>query len=376
MVNPAQRTATPKDSGHRPIRVTFVMEAALGHVTFLEHLQAKTAERSDIEATWIPLAPEPQGIIEGLPPFSRVWTLRASIRARRLMSRQRGHPDVLFFHTVSPSLFAGRWIAQIPTVISIDATPMNVDEVGEAYNHPPGSRTVEAIKQRLWTRRFRSAQALVAWSKWVERSLLDDYGIDSRRVLVQSPGTPIDRPQATPGVKADPVRLLFVGGAFSRKGGVELLNAFRQLDHRCELDLVTSEDLRGLPPRVRLHRGLTTESPVLRDLYKRAHIFVLPTKADTWGHAVVEAMAAGLPVVTTSVGALGEIVTPDHDGLTVEPGNDKELAATLRSLVSSPELRGRLGRAARQTAETRFDAQVNLAKILDTVASCARPCIN
>jgi glycosyltransferase involved in cell wall biosynthesis len=73
--------------------------------------------------------------------------------------------------------------------------------------------------------------------------------------------------------------------------------------------------------------------------------------------AVIEAMMHGLPVITTRVGALPEIITDQVNGELIEPGNVSQLAWALEKLLTDPELRARYGRAARQKYESDLTAQ-------------------
>jgi glycosyltransferase involved in cell wall biosynthesis len=123
-----------------------------------------------------------------------------------------------------------------------------------------------------------------------------------------------------------------------------------------ELDIVTRDDVpEGYGARV--HRA-EPNSPLLRELYARADLFVLPTRAECFGIAVVEAMASGLPVIFSDVGAARDIVDDGSTGWLIEPS----APALARALEQALENRARLpemGRAARQVAVTRFDGKRN-----------------
>ena len=158
----------------------------------------------------------------------------------------------------------------------------------------------------------------MSWSEWAKESLVRDYGVAPDRVRVIPPGAApayfeVGRERLAQAVRdgAGPVRLLFVGGAFARKGGPEQLEATRGARARqCELHVVTGSDV-ALPPdasHVHVHRGLTANSPELLALFRDADLFVLPSHADCLAVVLMEATAAALPVITTSVGALGEAV--------------------------------------------------------------------
>jgi len=77
-------------------------------------------------------------------------------------------------------------------------------------------------------------------------------------------------------------------------------------------------------------------------------------------------MAAGVPVVASSVGGIPELIDPEETGLLVPPGDDAALASSLRRLLDDAELRGRMGTRARETARARF-SHVRVADELSAV---------
>jgi glycosyltransferase involved in cell wall biosynthesis len=78
---------------------------------------------------------------------------------------------------------------------------------------------------------------------------------------------------------------------------------------------------------------------------ERCTAFVLPSRSEPFGIAVVEALAAGAPVVASRVGGIPEIITDGHNGLLVPPENPAALADALRTILSAPDLRSRLSEA-------------------------------
>jgi glycosyltransferase involved in cell wall biosynthesis len=85
-----------------------------------------------------------------------------------------------------------------------------------------------------------------------------------------------------------------------------------------------------------------------------ADIFTLPSRSEAFPNAVLEAMAAGLPIVASAVGGICELLDHDRTGLLVPAGDADALASGLQDLMSDPERAGRLGAAARLAAETRY----------------------
>lgn len=86
-------------------------------------------------------------------------------------------------------------------------------------------------------------------------------------------------------------------------------------------------------------------------------VFALPSLAEGFGIALLEAMAAGLPSVASDVGGVRELLEPETSGLLATPGDAIALAGSMRRLLSSASLRSRLGSAAREVARRRFPAR-------------------
>src|SRR4051794_2963370 len=118
------------------VKAAFVFEQTLGHVTYYRNLRGITERQSSLAPTWVPI-----GFSDGLPEralplIGQNWSVQASWKARRAVTNlmRAGSPDVLFFHTQVTSLFSTDIMRRVPTVISLDATPINFDEVGAHYN--------------------------------------------------------------------------------------------------------------------------------------------------------------------------------------------------------------------------------------------------
>jgi glycosyltransferase involved in cell wall biosynthesis len=107
----------------------------------------------------------------------------------------------------------------------------------------------------------------------------------------------------------------------------------------------------GLDGRVHL-AGQRHDVPAL---LARSDVFVLSSRSEGLPMSVLEAMAAGLPVVASSVGGLAELVVDGETGMLVPPGDPGSLAGALRRLIDDHELRHELGAAARARAQDSFD---------------------
>jgi glycosyltransferase involved in cell wall biosynthesis len=175
-------------------------------------------------------------------------------------------------------------------------------------------------------------------------------GVDVARARRARPGDP------------GPLRVLAVGRLRAPKDFRTLVRAVAALGpHACRV-LVAGEgpdrpllaaeiDALGLRGRV----VLAGERHDVARLLAYAHVFVLPSRSEGHPVSVLEAMAAGVPVVASRVGGIPEQVADGETGLLVEPGDVDGLAAALRRLAADPALRRRLGEAGRARAEEAFD---------------------
>jgi len=129
-------------------------------------------------------------------------------------------------------------------------------------------------------------------------------------------------------------------------------------------------------PVAHRHRGIRFVGPLVGDAlataYREADLFVLPSRAETYGMVVTEALARGVPVIATRVGgvpeAMGTAPGGALPGMLVPPEDPAALAAALRAWLTEPDVRERLRAAARQRRETLpawSDTANRLAAVLD-----------
>lgn len=202
--------------------------------------------------------------------------------------------------------------------------------------------------------------AVVTTSGWSRRWLVEHYGLDPARVQVATPGVDIADP--APGTESGG-ELLCVAAVQPAKGQdvlVDALAMLTDLDWRCTLvgsldvapDLVdelhkTAADT-GIADRLVLTGALPHDG--VRAAYARADLLVLPSRGETYGMVVTEALAHGLPVVASAVGGVPEALGHGDDGtvpgLLVRPGEPEALAGALRLWLEDQHRRQRLRRSA------------------------------
>lgn len=266
---------------------------------------------------------------------------------------------------------------RVPVLYSTDCTPKLLHRFDPHYEISVGRSATKRYLRNFLLRQFlRRVTWVNAWTGWAARSLRNDYGVPDSRIKVLPPGVDVsfwrpahrfDGHRAANSIHQLP-RVLFVGGDFERKGGDLLLDVYRnRLRGVAEIDLVTRGWNRDPGPGVTVHVGLHPNDPRLRALYQRADIFVLPTRADCFSMAALEAMASGVPVIICPVGGLAELFDSGRQGFFVQPDNGRDLAQAILTLVGDGSRRQAMGFAARALAVSRYNAAINTRMLFETL---------
>lgn len=156
-----------------------------------------------------------------------------------------------------------------------------------------------------------------------------------------------------------PFRITYLGRLIRSKGLFELIEAMSALrDYGYPFELVLAgdgpdyADLQWYCDLLHVREWVRFPPPVMgtakSHLLSTSDVFVLPSHAEGLPYALLEAMAAGLPVVATAVGGIPDVVENEANGLLIAPNEPRQLTAALSSLLDDGELRARLGAAARE----------------------------
>lgn len=218
-----------------------------------------------------------------------------------------------------------------------------------SLGHRPDPALTEACR-----REALAADHLLAPSDYVAATLRE-IGVPAERISLLPYGVDLERfrPRADPRRAEGPLRLLFVGQLSQRKGLSYLLEALRQLPPGlCQATLVGPPvvERAALAPYAALfaHRPAVPHHEVHR-LFAEADLFVYPSLHEGSALAIYEALASGLPVVTTANS--GSLVRDGEEGLLVPPGEAEALAAAIRALAEDEPRRRTMAEAARRRAE-------------------------
>ena len=272
---------------------------------------------------------------------------------------------------------AARQLASIPdgTVVIVDglaggAMPAEIEREANrlrfvALVHHPlaletGVTRVEAARLRATElRTLKAAKRVVVTSPATARLLAQQYGVSAARISCVEPGT--ERWPIASRTRGRAPELLCVATLTPRKGHVTLVRALAKVrDLHWHLTCVGAPDRdrataarvraeirkAGLAGRISLV-GETRSRAALKRHYHRADVFVLPTEYEGYGMAVAEAIASGLPVVSTPTGAIAELVG-DKAGILVPPGNANALAGALERMLGDAAARKAFTQGARR----------------------------
>lgn len=241
-------------------------------------------------------------------------------------------------------------------------------------HHPLAAETgvdpVLAAALEVSERRALAASRSVVVTSRATAARLADYGVSRDRITVVEPGTdpaPLargSRPEPlAPNAEPFDVALLCVATLTPRKGYELLIRALAAVPHRhwtltCAgslgrdpltvtnvRDLVRAEGMEG---RVVFAGDL--DAATLATHYDRADLFVLPTLYEGYGMVVAEALARGIPVVSTATGAIADLVGADA-GVVVQPGDLAAFTDALSRVLGDAELRAQLGAGARRVRD-------------------------
>jgi glycosyltransferase involved in cell wall biosynthesis len=217
-----------------------------------------------------------------------------------------------------------------------------------------------------------AAHGVVATSSSTGTILTDDYDVPPDLISVVTPGT--DPGETAKGSSDGIVRMLAVGSVVPRKGYDVLIAALAPLAALPWRLTIVGDRSRDEPATERLDADIlghrlaekidilgALPADRLAALYTGADLFVLPSRFEGYGMAYAEALAHGLPVVGTTVGAIPDTVPPNA-GVLIEPDDVTALTRTLRMLIENPKERLWFAAGAREAGAVlpRWDEQAKL----------------
>lgn len=274
-------------------------------------------------------------------------------------------PDVLHIHGFSALVRFPRTSHSRPRIILGTSTGSYSDL---KYYHgwsPRELRRKRSLKRAYlkYIRAFDSslspelATSVLTWSDFARGLHLDEGFVEKSQIHTLYPGLP--KPQSVPPeTTGNPLTFLFVGRDFDRKNGPMVVDAFRivhakypgtqllLIGHPKNGETIVSEGV--------LHRHFVPREELLKEIYPRADVFVLPSRAEGFGLVFLEAMSFGIPSIAVDAWAMPEIIQDGVNGFLIRPNSIDDLVEKMSCIAAQPSMAGRMRRQALRIFDQKF----------------------
>jgi glycosyltransferase involved in cell wall biosynthesis len=310
-----------------------------------------------------------------LPVLTRdkeIWANRLSqtsylFQKTRESILQRVNPDEYLFTFQIQSMFDAS-IPGLPHFLYTDHTALANLEYPEFDAASIDPRWIELEKTI-----YQHADINFVRSTNIRRSIMQDYACPPEKVAIVYAGSNagIDPHKQVDPAKYHSKNILFVGVDWPRKGGPQLVEAFKrvlQVHPDAHLTIV------GCWPQVDVPNCTVVGKLSVSELaayYDRAAVFCMPTRREPFGIVFIEAFSNKLPIVATRLGAIPDFVLPGESGYLVDPTNNiEQLAEALSDLLGDPAKCQALGERGYQIALERYTWQHTGRLIREHVVQC------
>ncbi len=389
----------------------FFVEYGLGHKTHLRFLQQHLADDARFNSTVIPLHwMDGVGDFLGklhVPPLGNrgldlgTWITFQFKRQQVGWFLRRHKPedlDLVYIHTQTAATSVLDLPRSVPAVVSIDLTWKLAFEEARFATTPFLQHTLD-LERRI----FERADLVVSFSEWAANSVIEDYGIPASRVQVVRNGITLPKANGNGhhrngngnghhkngngnghhkngngngkhAIGDDLLKIGFVGNDFTRKGGDLLLQVHQEhFADRAHLTLVSGDVPRGSQglPNVKVRTKVPWDE-LMTDVLPAWDLFVFPTRYDYSPYAVIEAMSAGVPVISTRVGAIPEMIEDGQSGFLIAADEVEPLVDRMDWALNNRAALPEMGARAKARAEDQYAAERNYPLLMDVLAGVRR----
>jgi alpha-maltose-1-phosphate synthase len=198
---------------------------------------------------------------------------------------------------------------------------------------------------------YNLADKIVVASSYTKDTLIQQ-NVPEEKIVVNPYGTELQKFYPNNNPNYSTVKFLFVGAVSALKGLPVLLEAWKKIDTtKAELIIVgpVNAEVKKLVEKgknIKVVGSLAKEE--LPEVYRSAHVFVFPSFSDGFGQVILEALACGLPVITTENTGGKDLITNNEQGFIIEPGNSKSLVETMNYFIDN---RGEIDRMSTNSRE-------------------------
>ena len=356
-----------------PARILFFNGSELGFSTSARTFEVVCAERTDIDAVHVRVPIRGLLRVAGarVPKRFQPWALGTT-----RLALANGAAIARLFRTVLPldrfdvvhfMTQQRAWALTNLAGHSRTKFAVNIDATVPGWCRQFGwARSPLNLDARVEKRIIQRADLVVCASRWVSDSAMRDSGARSDHTVLNKPCALFDPhlpfrthdespPRGTPGGAL--VRIVFVGNDWERKGGPRLLRWHQEHwtslaeVHVCSATAPRDQSLKNV-----VWHGPTPREKLLGDILPQMDFMAMPTSNDTFLIAAQEAQCAGLPVVTSRLAGIPEVVRHGRTGLLCPPESDQEFIAAIQILLTDHAKRRAMGLAARAFAMTHLNS--------------------
>jgi glycosyltransferase involved in cell wall biosynthesis len=301
-----------------------------------------------------------QGVpIEGAERGFLHWP-RATLQLARFLRRER--PDIVHFFLPRPYIY-GSLAAEL---VGHRRRIMSRRSLANYMARYPAARTIERALHRRCLGLIGNSQAVVE-QLTAECGDAQKVGLLYNGVDIPDPAMPAERGRTRQNlqISEQAITLAVVANLIPYKGHRDLIEALALIHEAMprpwSLLVIGRDD--GIGGELKDRAGALGladniiwlgEQAGVDEFLRASDIFVLPSREEGFSNALLEAMAAGVPVIATAVGGNRDAVTDGESGLLVRPGNPSALGGAILKLAADAALRARLGAAARQRVRDYF----------------------
>ncbi|BAQ59699.1 glycosyltransferase [Geminocystis sp. NIES-3708] len=265
--------------------------------------------------------------------------------------------------------FASREVAFLETNIPIIYSSDITFKLLQNYYRSDFSANESKWREKIELDSINKSRRLVYPSQWAAQSAINDYQAPLSKISIVAYGANLDNPPKTEEVlqrrkSLSPCRLLFIGKDWQRKGGdiaVETLNILNSRGFNTSLTMVGS-----VPPspidndKLTIIPFLDKNSPTQRQKFNQlfwdCNLFIFPTRADCSPISICEANAFGLPVISSNVGGIPDIVTEGKNGYLIDiSATPEDYANSIEQLIKNPHVYEELIINSRNEYETKLN---------------------
>lgn len=254
------------------------------------------------------------------------------------------------------------WSIQRYDLPWIHENDQSLGQYFKEYLHSDSWLKRSAVAIASNTLNSRSCKGIVLWSEWSKRGYIED-GVEKDKIQVIPPAFV---PTPTTPKLHDSLNVLFIGRDYRRKGGdtaFQVFDSLKKLFSNLRLVYVgritDPKDLR----RVRGDRSIeyheyVSKNALEQNIFPAADLFLLPTRSEAYGMSIVEAMCKGIPIVSSKISAIPEIVEEGVSGHLCNPQDTTAYADACASILEDEERRKKMGNNALTCISKKFSPDV------------------